>query len=191
MSDASGALAGRRIVVGVSGSIAAYKSVSLVRLLAERGAVVDVAMTEAASHFVGSLTFESLTHRPVVADVMELDADQQIAHIELAEAADAIVLAPATANLIGELASGLVGDAVTAIACASRAPVVVAPAMDAGMWTHPATQRNVETLRGFGHVIVEPEVGALASGLTGIGRLAEPSTIVDAVERLFVRGGDL
>ena len=115
-------LARRRIVVGVAGSIAAYKAVTLVRMLGERGAVVDVAMTTAATRFVGPLTFESLTHRPVVADVMELDAEQQIAHIELAEAADAIVFAPATANLIGELAAGLVDDAVTAIACASRAP---------------------------------------------------------------------
>ncbi|MDQ2674912.1 MAG: bifunctional phosphopantothenoylcysteine decarboxylase/phosphopantothenate--cysteine ligase CoaBC, partial [Chloroflexota bacterium] len=191
MSATTGALAGRRIVVGVSGSIAAYKAVSLVRLLGERDAVVDVAMTRAATRFVGPLTFESLTHRPVLDDVFELDADQQIAHIELAEAADAIVLAPATANLIGELAAGLVNDAVTAIACASRAPVVVAPAMDAGMWTHPATQRNVATLRDFGYIVVEPEVGELASGLTGIGRLAEPPSIVEAVEHLFARSGDL
>ena len=137
------------------------------------------------------LTFASLTHRPVVDDVMALDADQQIAHVELAEGADAIVIAPATANVIAELAAGLVRDTVTAIACASRAPVVVAPAMDAGMWTHPATQRNVETLRGFGHYLVEPEVGALASGLTGVGRLADTASIVEAVERLFARAGDL
>jgi phosphopantothenoylcysteine decarboxylase/phosphopantothenate--cysteine ligase len=191
MSESLGPLAGRRIVVGVSGSIAAYKAVTLVRMLGERGAVVDVAMTPAATRFVGTLTFESLTHRPVLADVMELDADSQIAHIELAEAADAIVLAPATANLLGELAAGLVADAVTAIACASRAPVIVAPAMDAGMWTNPATQRNVSTLRDFGYIVVEPEVGELASGLTGIGRLAEPPTIIEAVEHLFARAGDL
>ena len=191
MTEQSGPLAGRRVVVGVTGSIAAYKAVLVVRRLLESGAIVDVAMTPAATRFVAPLTFASLTHRPVVADVMELDAEQQIAHIELAEAADALVVAPATANVIAELAAGLVGNAVTAVACASRAPVIVAPAMDAGMWTHAATQRNIETLRGFGHVIVEPEVGALASGLTGIGRLAEPSTIVDAVERLFIRSGDL
>ena len=158
MSDSPGPLVGRRVVVGVSGSIAAYKAVTLVRLLQERGAVVDVAMTRAARRFVGPLTFESLTHRPVLDDVFELDADQQIAHIELAEAADAIILAPATANLVGELAAGLVGDAVTAIACASRAPVIVAPAMDAGMWTHPATQRNIGSLREFGYLIVEPDL---------------------------------
>jgi phosphopantothenoylcysteine decarboxylase/phosphopantothenate--cysteine ligase len=122
---------------------------------------------------------------------MALDADQQISHVELAEGADAIVIAPATANVIAELAAGLVGDAVTAIACASRAPIVIAPAMDAGMWTNPATQRNVETLRGFGHYLVEPEVGSLASGLTGVGRLAEPPQIVEAVESLFSRAGEL
>jgi phosphopantothenoylcysteine decarboxylase/phosphopantothenate--cysteine ligase len=191
MTQDRGSLAGRRVVVGVAGSIAAYKAVSLVRLLAERGAVVDVAMTPAATQFVTPLTFASLTHRRVVDDVMALDGDSQIAHVELAEGADAIVIAPATANLMAELAAGNAGNAVTAIALASRAPLVVAPAMDAGMWTHPATQRNVETLRGFGHLIVEPEVGALASGLTGVGRLAEPETIVEAVERLFARAGDL
>jgi phosphopantothenoylcysteine decarboxylase/phosphopantothenate--cysteine ligase len=191
VSDERGSLAGRRIVVGVAGSIAAYKAVSLVRMLGERGAVVDVAMTPAATAFVTPLTFAALTHRPVVSDVMALDADAQIAHVELAEGADAIVIAPATANLLAELAAGNASNAVTAIALASRAPLVVAPAMDAGMWTHPATQRNVETLRGFGHRIVEPEVGALASGLTGVGRLAEPDTILDAVERLFARAGDL
>jgi phosphopantothenoylcysteine decarboxylase/phosphopantothenate--cysteine ligase len=191
MNEARSPLAGRRIVVGVTGSIAAYKAVTLVRLLAERGAVVDVAMTPAATQFVTPLTFASLTHRPVVHDVMALDADQQIAHVELAEGADAIVIAPATANVIAELAAGLVGDAVTAIACASRAPLVVAPAMDAGMWTNPATQRNVETLRGFGHYLVDPEVGSLASGLTGVGRLAEPPQIVEAVESLFSRAGEL
>ena len=191
MTEDRGSLAGRRVVVGVAGSIAAYKAVSLVRLLAERGAVVDVAMTPAATQFVTPLTFASLTHRRVVDDVMALDADSQIAHVELAEGADAIVIAPATANLLAELAAGNAGNAVTAIALASRAPMVVAPAMDAGMWTHPATQRNVETLRGFGHRIVEPEVGSLASGLTGVGRLAEPETIVEAVERLFARAGDL
>jgi phosphopantothenoylcysteine decarboxylase/phosphopantothenate--cysteine ligase len=191
VTEGLGPLAGRRIVVGVSGSIAAYKAVALVRLLTERGAVVDVAMTNGAKRFVGALTFASLTHRPVVDDVFELDADQQIAHIELAEAADAIVLAPATANLLGELAAGLAGSALTAIACASRAPIIVAPAMDAGMWTHPATQRNVATLREFGYIVVEPEVGELASGLTGIGRLAEPPTILEAVEHLFARSGEL
>jgi phosphopantothenoylcysteine decarboxylase / phosphopantothenate---cysteine ligase len=191
MNEQLGPLAGRRIVVGVTGSIAAYKAVLVVRRLLEQGAIVDVAMTPAATEFVRPLTFASLTHRPVLSNVLALDADQQIAHIDLAEAADAIVIAPATANAIAELAAGLVNDAIGAIACASRAPVLVAPAMDAGMWTHPATQRNVETLRSFGYLVVEPEVGELASGLTGIGRLAEPAAIVEAIEQLFARSGDL
>jgi phosphopantothenoylcysteine decarboxylase / phosphopantothenate---cysteine ligase len=191
VNEERGPLVGRRVILGVSGSIAAYKAVGLARLLAERGATVDVAMTAGATAFVAPLTFASLTHRPVITDVMALDPDQQIAHVELAEAADAVVLAPATANLLAELAAGLVGSAPAAIVCATRAPVVIAPAMDAGMWTHPATQRNAETLRGFGYRIVEPEVGALASGLTGVGRLAEPSEIADAVEHLFARAGDL
>ncbi|HLE58593.1 MAG TPA: bifunctional phosphopantothenoylcysteine decarboxylase/phosphopantothenate--cysteine ligase CoaBC [Candidatus Limnocylindria bacterium] len=191
MTDEHGTLTGRRIVVGVSGSIAAYKAASLVRMLGERGAVVDVVMTPAATEFVSELTFASLTHRPVTSDVMALDGESQIAHVELAEGADAIVVAPATANLIAELAAGLAGNAISALVCASRAPVLVAPAMDAGMWTHPATARNIETLRGFGYLVVEPEVGSLASGLTGVGRLAEPASIVEAVERLFARSGDL
>ena len=191
MTGAEASLAGRHVVVGVSGSIAAYKAVSLVRGLMAAGARVDVAMTPAASAFVTPLTFASLTHRPVVSDVLALDEAQQIAHVELAESADAIVIAPATANLLGELAGGLTGDAVTALVAASRAPVIIAPAMDAGMWTHPATQRNVETLRGFGYLVLDPEVGALASGLTGVGRLPEPPAIVEAVARLFARSGDL
>ncbi len=191
MSGDQRPLAGRRIVVGVTGSIAAYKAILLVRRLMERGAEVDVVMTHSATAFVTPLTFESLTHRPAVTDVLGLDAEQQIAHIELAEAADALVIAPATANLIAELAAGLVGSALTAVACASRAPVVVAPAMDAGMWTNPVTQRNVTALRELGYRVVEPEVGALASGLTGIGRLAETATIAEAVERLFEHAGDM
>ena len=184
-------LRGRRIVVGVSGSIAAYKAVLVVRQLIEAGAAVDVAMTHSATAFVGPLTFEALTRRPVVTDALELDARQRIAHVELAEAADAVVLAPATVHLIGQLAAGLAPDAVTTLVCASRAPVIVAPAMDAAMWSHPATRRNVETLRSFGYRIVEPTTGPLASGLTGEGRLAEPDEIVAAVETLLARPGDL
>jgi len=191
MSPERRPLAGRRIVVGVTGSIAAYKAVLLVRRLMERGAVVDVVLTRSAIAFVTPLTFASLTHRPVVTDVLDLDADQQIAHVELAEAADAVVIAPATANVIAELAAGLTSSAITAIVAAGRSPVIVAPAMDAGMWTNQATHRNVATLREFGYLIVEPEVGSLASGLTGVGRLAEPATIGDAVERIFEHAGDL
>ena len=191
MTVERGPLAGRRVVVGVTGSIAAYKAILLVRRLMERGAVVDVVLTQSAAAFVTPLTFASLTHRPVVTDVLALDADQQIAHIELAEAADAVVVAPATANLLAELAMGMTRSAITAIVAATRAPVILAPAMDAGMWTHQATQRNAATLREYGYLIVDPEVGSLASGLTGVGRLAEPANIAEAVERLFEHAGDL
>ena len=184
-------LAGRHVVVGVSGSIAAYKAVTLVRRLIDAGATVDVAMTHSATQFVGPLTFATLTQRPVLDDALQLDPLGRIAHVEVALAADVVVLAPATVHLIGQLAAGLAPDAVTAIVAASRAPIVVAPAMDAGMWAHPATQRNVETLRGFGYRVIEPGVGALASGLSGQGRLAEPEEIAAAVERLLARGGRL
>ena len=187
----SGTLVGRRIVVGVSGSIAAYKAVILVRRLMESGAAIDVVMTHSATQFVGPLTFASLTQRPVLTDVLELDRSGKIAHVELAEAADAVVLAPATVHLIGQLAAGLAPDALTALVAASRAPVLVAPAMDAGMWSHPATQRNVETLRGYGYQVLEPGTGALASGLSGQGRLAEPDEIAAAVEALLARRGAL
>ncbi|MDQ3881016.1 MAG: bifunctional phosphopantothenoylcysteine decarboxylase/phosphopantothenate--cysteine ligase CoaBC [Chloroflexota bacterium] len=188
---ASRTLAGRRIVVGVAGSIAAYKAVLVVRRLTDAGATVDVAMTHSATAFVGPLTFESLTRRPVVTDALALDPSSRIAHVELAEAADAVVLAPATAHLVAQLAGGLVPDAVTAIVAASRAPVIVAPAMDAAMWSHPATRRNVETLRSFGYRVVEPVIGPLASGLVGEGRLAEAEEIVRAVELVLARQGDL
>lgn len=190
-ATSSRSLTGRRIVVGVSGSIAAYKAVLLVRRLTEAGASVDVAMTHSATTFVGPLTFESLTRRPVLTGALELDGASRIAHVELAEAADAIVIAPATAHLIAQLAAGLVPDALTAIVAASRAPVIVAPAMDSGMWSHPANRRNVDALRSFGYRIVEPVVGPLASGLEGEGRLAEPDEIVRAVELLLSRRGDL
>ena len=184
-------LAGRHLVVGVSGSIGGYRAVTLVRRLLDAGATVDVAMTHSATQFVGPLTFASLTQRPVLEDALQLDRHARIAHVEVALAADAVVLAPATVHLIGQLAAGLAADALTAIVAASRAPILVAPAMDAGMWAHPATQRNVEILRGFGYRVIEPGVGPLASGLSGQGRLAEPEEIAAAVERLLARGGSL
>ncbi len=149
MSEQLGPLAGRRIVVGVTGSIAAYKAVLVVRRLLEQGAIVDVAMTPAATQFVRPLTFASLTHRPVLSNVLALDAEQQIAHIDLAEAADAIVVAPATANAIAELAAGLERR--------RRRDRLRKPRAGGGRAGDgrrdvdpPATQRNVETLRSFG-----------------------------------------
>ncbi len=178
----TGRLAGRLIAVGVTGSIAAYKAVELVRRLRDEGADVVVLMTPSATRFVGPLTFAALSRHPVETDVLDLLPDGRIGHIVVADSADAIVVAPATAHWLGAMAGGLAADAVTATCLASSAPVVVAPAMDGDMWTHPATVANVVRLRdAFGYSVVEPASGSLASGQTGVGRLAEPDAIVDAV----------
>jgi phosphopantothenoylcysteine decarboxylase/phosphopantothenate--cysteine ligase len=175
-------LKGRLIGLGVTGSIAAYKAAELVRLLRAEGADVVVMLTPSGAAFVGPLTFAALTRHAVETDVLALLPDGRIGHIFVADTADAIVVAPATANWIAAMAAGLSGDVVTATVLASSAPVVVAPAMDGDMWTHPATTRNVGTLRDeFGYTIVGPASGELASGQSGVGRLAELPAIVDAV----------
>jgi phosphopantothenoylcysteine decarboxylase / phosphopantothenate---cysteine ligase len=178
----TGRLEGRLIALGVTGSIAAYKAVELLRLLRSEGADVVVLLTSAAASFVGPLSFAALSRHPVETDVLALLPDGRIGHIVVADAADAFVVAPATAHWLGAMAGGLSGDAVTAAALATSAPVVVAPAMDGDMWTHPATVANVARLRDvFGYRIVEPASGELASGQSGVGRLAELPSIVDAV----------
>ena len=175
-------LAGRLVAVGVTASIAAYKAVELVRLLTAEGAEVVVLLSPSATRFVAPLTFEALTRHPVEADVLALLPDGRIGHIVVADAADAIIVAPATAHWLGAMAGGLSGDTVTAACLATSAPVVVAPAMDGEMWSHPATRANVRRLRDeFGYVIVDPETGPLASGQSGVGRLAELPRIVDEV----------
>src|SRR5262245_56634053 len=138
-------------------------------------------LTPSAQRFVGPLSFAALARHPVETDVLDLLPGGRIGHIVIGDSADAIVVAPATAQWIGQMASGLASDVVSAACLATSAPVVVAPAMDGDMWTHPATTANVERLRSFGYAIVGPESGPLASGQSGVGRLAEPSTIVDAV----------
>jgi phosphopantothenoylcysteine decarboxylase/phosphopantothenate--cysteine ligase len=184
VTDAAGEgrLAGRLIALGVTGSIAAYKAVELLRLLRAEGADVAVMLSPAATRFVGPLTFAALSRHPVETDVLALLPDGRIGHIVVADTADAIVVAPATAHFLGAMANGLAGDVVTATVLASPAPVVVAPAMDGDMWTHPATRANVARLRDdFSYRIVEPAAGELASGQSGVGRLAELGSIVDAV----------
>ena len=177
-----GRLAGRLIAVGITGSIAAYKAADLVRRLRDEGADVVVLMTPTATRFVGELTFAALTRHPVETDIGGLLPDQRIGHIVIADSADAIVVAPATAHWLASMAAGLSGDVVTAACLATAAPVVVAPAMDGEMYAHPATQANLARLRDdFGYRIVEPEAGPLASGQTGRGRLAETAAIVDSV----------
>ncbi len=182
MTSGTRRLEGRLIALGVTGSIAAYKAVELLRLLTAEGADVVVLLTPAATRFVGPLTFETLTRHPVESELMELLPDGRIGHVVIADSADAIVVAPATAHWLGAMANGLAGDVVTAACLATAAPVVVAPAMDGEMYAHPATRTNVARLRDeFGYSVVEPDAGPLASGQTGLGRLAELPRIVDAV----------
>lgn len=177
-----GRLRGRLIALGVTGSIAAYKAVELLRLLAAEGADVVVLLSPSATRFVGPLSFAALSRHPVETDLLELLPDGRIGHIVIADSADAMVVAPATAHWLGAMANGLAGDVVTAACLATSAPVIVAPAMDGDMWTHPATAANVRRLRDdFGYAIVAPEAGPLASGQSGVGRLAELPRIVDAV----------
>ncbi|HEY3335050.1 MAG TPA: bifunctional phosphopantothenoylcysteine decarboxylase/phosphopantothenate--cysteine ligase CoaBC [Candidatus Limnocylindrales bacterium] len=178
----TGRLEGRLIGLGVCGSIAAYKAVELLRLLRAEGADVVVMLTPSAATFVGPLTFGALSRHAVETDVLGLLPDQRIGHIVVADTADAIVVAPATARWLGSMANGIANDTVTATCLATSAPVIFAPAMDGDMWTHRATRDNVARLQdAFGYRMIPPEIGSLASGQAGIGRLAELPLIVDAV----------
>src|SRR5216684_6615091 len=184
-------LAGKRVTLGVTGSIAAYKAVGLASALHQAGAIVDVAMTPDAQRFIQPLSFQAITHRPVFADLWAPGMETDIAHVTLGRESDLIVVAPATANTLAKLAHGLADDPVSVTVLAARCPVVVAPAMDAGMYTHAATAANVVLLKDRGVTFVEPEEGHLASGLVGLGRLAAPETILDIVRATLGRSGDL
>ena len=174
------------MVVGVAGGIAAYKAAELVRLFDKAGAIVDVAMTPRAQHFITPMTFQALTRRPVFTDLFSLTDEEKIGHIQLADAADIVVIAPATADLIARLAAGMADDAVTSIALATRAPVLLAPSMNVNMWNHVLTQRNLATLRDVAkYQIVAPGDGFLACGWTGPGRLAEPADIAEATAHVL------
>jgi phosphopantothenoylcysteine decarboxylase/phosphopantothenate--cysteine ligase len=178
----TGRLEGRLVALGITGSIAAYKAPELLRLLQAEGADVVALLSPSAARFVAPLTLEALSRHAVESDVLALLPDGRIGHIVAADTSDVLVVAPATAHWLAAMASGLAGDTVTATSLATSAPVVVAPAMDGEMWSHPATRANVARLRDeFGYAIVEPEAGPLASGQTGVGRLAELPRIVDAV----------
>lgn len=172
-------LGGTRLLLGVTGSIAAYKAVSLLRALVREGATVDVAMTRAATKFVTPLTFEVLSGRPVVTGLFE--AHQEMKHLSLPEQADAIVVAPATANFLAKAALGMADDLLSTMLLTAQCPLICAPAMDGGMWRHPTVIGHVETLKARGVVIVDPEEGPLASGRLGQGRLADEARIVAAV----------
>jgi phosphopantothenoylcysteine decarboxylase/phosphopantothenate--cysteine ligase len=179
------ALEGRPLVLGVAGSIAAYKAVYLLRELTRQGARVSVCLTEHARRFVGDLTFRTLSGRPVLTDLFDPQSEEAVEHVALAERAAAVVVAPATANLVAKAAHGVADDFLTTLLLAARAPVLMAPAMDGGMWEHPAVVANVALLRQRGVTVMDPEAGELASGLSGQGRLPEPDAIVEALLALL------
>ncbi len=179
-------LAGRRIILGVTGGIAAYKAVLLCRMLVDAGAHVTPVMTESAQKFVGKATFDALASEPVRTSIFD-DLDP-IPHTTLGQTADLVVVAPATARSIGSYASGISDDLLTAILVATRAPVVICPAMHTEMWEHPAVQDNLETLRSRGVTVVAPEEGRLAGGDLGSGRLAEPEKVFEVITELLTNG---
>ena len=175
------ALASPRILLGVTGGIAAYKSAELVRRLRERGAEVQVVMTQGAQHFVGALTFQALSGRPVRTDLWDAADEAAMGHIELARWADRVVVAPASADFLARLAHGLANDLLSTLCLATDAPITVAPAMNRLMWANAATQANVATLRSRGVAILGPAEGEQACGETGAGRMVEPADILDAL----------
>lgn len=184
----------KRIVLGVTGSIAVYKAIDLASKLTQAGALVDVIMTEAAQQFVTPLAFQAVTGRAVYTD-MWASADSalptHIAHVGLGEGADLLVIAPITANSIAKLAQGLADDLLSVTALAARCPLVIAPAMDGGMYSHPATQANIATLIERGATLIEPDEGRFASGLIGKGRLPDTSTLIGRIRRALARSGPL
>jgi phosphopantothenoylcysteine decarboxylase / phosphopantothenate---cysteine ligase len=178
-----------RIILGIGGGIAAYKSAELARLLMQQGHEVQAVMTQAAQEFVRPLTFAALTGRKVLTDLFAIES--AIEHISVAQENDVLAVAPATADLIAKMAHGLADDFLTTLYLAFTGPVVIAPAMNVNMWQHPATQANLEILRRRGHRIVEPDSGYLACGMTGPGRLADPEAIAAAIVSEIPRLRDL
>ena len=176
---------GKHVLLGVSGGIAAYKAAQLARGFIREGAQVRVVMTASACKFVAPLTFESLTGHPVATSMFGPRPGPAHAHVELARWAEAMVVAPATANTIAKLALGIASDLLSTTALASSAPLVLAPAMNSSMWGHPAVQANVATLQRRGALIVGPGEGELACGEEGPGRMAEPAEIVEAVRKVL------
>ncbi len=182
---------GKSIILGVTGSISAYKAVEIASKLTQGGIEVDVVMTASATEFVTPLSFQSITHRPVHTDMFSPVTDFDIEHVALAERADVIVIAPATANTIARLALGLADDLLSCTVLSTSAPVILAPAMDVGMYQNQVTQENLERLRSRGYTVVGPAYGRLASGLEGLGRLAEVGEILAVIHQVLGRGGDL
>lgn len=184
-------LLNRHIIVGICGGIASYKAVDLVSQLQQAGALVDVIMTEHAEEFIRPLTFATMSHRPVYSNLWEASGQAAERHIALAEEAELLAIVPATATTIAKLAHGIADNLLTTVALATKAPLLLAPAMYGEMYTHPATQANLALLRERGAEIVEPEVGRLASGAIGPGRLPETSVLLGAISMTLGRRGDL
>jgi phosphopantothenoylcysteine decarboxylase/phosphopantothenate--cysteine ligase len=183
---------GKTVVLGVTGSIAAYKAAELASQLTQAGARVEVIMTEAATQFITPLTFRNITGRPVVTKMFELASEFSVEHVALAEAADVVVIAPATANTIAKIAAGLADDMLSCTVLATKAPVIVAPAMDVNMWENVVTQQNLARLKERGFTIVGPGYGRLASGKMGLGRLVDIGEIMGAISQVLgKRSGDL
>ena len=180
----------KRVVLGVTGSIACYKAADLASKLVQNGALVDVILTSAATQFVSELTFRSITHRSVFTDLYSSESELSINHVALAETADIIIVAPTTANTIAKIANGISDDVLTTTVLATRAPIIIAPAMDANMFDNAATQANVTTLITRGVFIAGPANGRLASGLIGQGRMVEPSNIISSANMILGKDGD-
>ncbi len=178
----------KTIILGVSGSIAAYKAADLTSKLVKRGHAVFVVMTQSATQFVGPMTFQTLSKNPVTSGVFDERESWRPTHIDLADRADLFLIAPATANVIAKLAVGIADDALTSIALATRAPFLIAPAMNGKMWLHDATQQNVRTLQLRGAEFIGPEEGMLACGYEGVGRLWNVDEIAAKADEILLRG---
>src|SRR6476620_9225101 len=177
-------LSGKKILVAVTGSIAAYKSALLVRLLVKQGAEVKVIMTKTAADFIAPLTLSTLSKNKVIKDLVDDQEALWNNHVELGLWADAMIVAPASANTLAKFAHGLCDNILTAVYLSARCPVFLAPAMDEDMWKHPSTRQNIAALLSFGNHIIPVENGDLASGLTGEGRMAEPETIIAFIQNV-------
>ncbi len=184
-------LSNKTIVLGITGGIAAYKAADIASKLTQAGARVEVIMTEAATKFITPLTLRNITHRPVATDMFELASEWSEEHVTLAEAADALVIAPATANTIARLAAGIADNMLGAVVLATRAPVIIAPAMNDIMFQNSVTQENLARLKARGFTIIEPDYGRLASGKMGRGRLPETQKIIEAIKQVLGKKRDL
>ena len=184
-------LKGKKIVLGITGSIAAYKSCLIIRGLIKKGAEVQVVITPAGKEFITPITLSALTHKPVVSEFFSQRDGTWNSHVDLGLWADAMLIAPCTASTMGKMAHGIADNMLITTYLSMKAPVFIAPAMDLDMYKHPSTQANMKTLLGYGNHIIEPEVGFLASGLEGKGRMEEPDIIVEYLERFFSEQEDL